>query len=37
MLFVNMPVAELERSKAFLAQRGFSYNRGAGNDARVLG
>jgi predicted lactoylglutathione lyase len=26
MLFVNMPVADLERSKAFFAQLGFSYN-----------
>jgi uncharacterized protein len=26
MLFVNMPVADLERSKAFFARLGFSYN-----------
>src|SRR5512132_2651795 len=26
MLFVNMPVADLERSKAFFAELGFSYN-----------
>jgi predicted lactoylglutathione lyase len=26
MLFVNMPVADLERSKAFFAKLGFSYN-----------
>src|SRR5215210_2421904 len=26
MLFVNIPVANLERSKAFFAQLGFSYN-----------
>jgi hypothetical protein len=26
MLFVNIPVADLERSKAFFAQLGFSYN-----------
>src|SRR6195952_5512845 len=26
MLFVNMPVADLERSKAFFAQLGFSYS-----------
>src|SRR4051794_37080926 len=26
MLFVNMPVADVERSKAFFAQLGFSYN-----------
>ena len=26
MLFVNMPVADIERSKAFFAQLGFSYN-----------
>jgi uncharacterized protein len=26
MLFVNLPVADLERSKAFFAQLGFSYN-----------
>ena len=28
MLFVNMPVADLERSKAFFAQLGFSYHPG---------
>ena len=27
MLFVNMPVADVERSKAFFAQLGFSYDR----------
>src|SRR3954463_14633280 len=26
MLFVNLPVADLERSKAFFAQLGFTYN-----------
>src|ERR1700760_5150646 len=26
MLFVNLPVADLERSKAFFASLGFSYN-----------
>ena len=26
MLFVNIPVADLERSKAFFAKLGFSYN-----------
>src|SRR6195952_825083 len=26
MLFVNLPVADVERSKAFFAQLGFSYN-----------
>src|SRR3954454_15849569 len=26
MLFVNMPVADLERSKAFFAKLGFTYN-----------
>jgi len=26
MLFVNMPVADVERSKAFFAKLGFSYN-----------
>jgi predicted lactoylglutathione lyase len=26
MLFVNIPVADLERSKAFFANLGFSYN-----------
>lgn len=26
MLFVNMPVADIERSKAFFAQLGFSYH-----------
>src|ERR1700759_1938208 len=26
MLFVNLPVADLERSKAFFAKLGFSYN-----------
>ena len=28
MLFVNMPVADLERSKAFFAKLGFSYHPG---------
>ncbi len=28
MLFVNLPVADLERSKAFFAQLGFSYHPG---------
>src|SRR4051812_22977517 len=28
MLFVNMPVADVERSKAFFAKLGFSYNPG---------
>jgi uncharacterized protein len=28
MLFVNMPVADLERSKAFFAELGFSYHPG---------
>ena len=26
MLFVNMPVADVERSKAFFAELGFSFN-----------
>ena len=26
MLFVNIPVADLERSKAFFAELGFNYN-----------
>ncbi len=33
MLFVNLPVADLERSKAFFAQLGFSYNPSFGDDS----
>jgi len=33
MLFVNLPVANLERSKAFFAQLGFSYNPSFGDES----
>ena len=33
MLFVNLPVADLKRSKAFFAKLGFSFNPGFSNES----
>jgi predicted lactoylglutathione lyase len=36
MLFVNIPVADVERSKAFFAKLGFSYERSKGKGNCVM-